>query len=397
MTTPGRLLVAFLVLASVQYAYRYILRMSDHATSPGYSNTPLLISGAKALLLILPLVVVLTTRRRALRERKPWLKRYALLLGVGLAAQLAAFLSQMARGLPLINVVYALWYFWLYPIVGLVLAASISARDARRAVSAFAFWMFLIAFGYWLVEVFLYLAHGRLPALSYPGAPRFGSVLDDPNGFAVLVVLLYAIHLTFRTRLRYLSLPVLAIMLFATFSLSGYVVFVAFILFAVAVRSGSWPRSRVLWAVAPSLAAIVVAAAVLLATPATSGPVAIARGKVRSVEIHLADLVHPWREAQRVGTGTVLFGAGAGGSETLYWQLLDKNGLMVMLLFSAAAIGVSWRGFRSRDALFANLGAWGVSVLIGSLFVPYLQVYPINCYFWTLLLLAPTPGRRADA
>ena len=33
------------------------------------------------------------------------------------------------------------------------------------------------------VTVVLYLVAHRLPALSYVGNPRFGGILDDPNGY----------------------------------------------------------------------------------------------------------------------------------------------------------------------------------------------------------------------
>jgi len=69
----------------------------------------------------------------------------------------------------------------------------IDADKLARIVSAF----ILVAVVSQAVQVYLFQSQGRLPALGYSGSVsvRFGSILDDPNGFALLVAFLLPVVL----------------------------------------------------------------------------------------------------------------------------------------------------------------------------------------------------------
>lgn len=84
---------------------------------------------------------------------------------------------------------YLNFSFWLFFALILVLAVNsvtISAIDKYFCA------LLACAFGSTLLQVFLFVAYGRLPALAYEGTylVRFGGFLDDPNGFAAIWFLL---------------------------------------------------------------------------------------------------------------------------------------------------------------------------------------------------------------
>jgi len=78
----------------------------------------------------------------------------------------------------------------LWTLVGLVMAIHINPASAH-AVNRCIKWLLYVSFLVDATQVILFFTTGRLPALAWEGSLsiRFGSFLDDPNGFSVLCFL----------------------------------------------------------------------------------------------------------------------------------------------------------------------------------------------------------------
>lgn len=169
-----------LVLCTIYQSYRYPMQISNSGTSPTYSDTPLALQAGK-FVLAFPLIAISVVRwlgNSARLTRWPIVLMPLFLCSFSLVKIIDGHDSQ-----------YLDFSFWLFFSLVLVLAVdtvSISAIDKYFYV------LLAFAFASTLLQVFLFVAFGRLPALAYEGTylVRFGGFLDDPNGFAAIWFLL---------------------------------------------------------------------------------------------------------------------------------------------------------------------------------------------------------------
>ena len=162
-------------------SYRYPLMINSSVTSPTYSDTPLLLQTGKYVLFVL-LMVYMYVRFAALRidkELRIWL---VVLLFYLMAAP-------VVYGMVLGNLELLESGFFVAVSMVLVLCRAVEF-DCRRAAKA----MHVLLVIYLVVnaiQMVMAVVFGRMPALANPGSAeiRFGSVMDDPNSFGILLSL----------------------------------------------------------------------------------------------------------------------------------------------------------------------------------------------------------------
>lgn len=177
------LVVLTLLIAFYYNVYRYPLQINNTSTSPTYSETPLILKLGKYLVTLAVLLVVLVSKKafttRISKEHfwygGSWLLLIAIPVAWGLVTRNFQFIETgffLAPGFFFFLLSYRTYNF------------SSLARVLKYTV--------LIGIFFNLLQIALFLTIRRLPGLAYPDsfAVRFGSFLDDPNAFGILLALL---------------------------------------------------------------------------------------------------------------------------------------------------------------------------------------------------------------
>jgi hypothetical protein len=387
---PGKLvcwpIIWLWVLAIAQYSYRYILQVNDPGSSISYAVTPAPLSAIKYALLLLfaAFAGICAWRRPASASRT-----YRMLLGVS-AAAIVIFFSLLFVRLALSpgaldeTATCALKLIpWMASacFIPLVFRSRHSLAQTLASFETITFW---ILFPFWLTTVVLAIFDVRYPALSYPGLlVRFGGILDDPNGYACLCLLLAVLATTFRTRYWKLRTIVYVAMLLGTVSLAGYATAMIIVIGFLLRRGQSRPMSTV--AICGAATVIVAIAIVAYQTSDTvSAITSLYDAKSNSATAHLSDLVPD--EAAWDGSSPVALLCGAGGfSENFYWEILANFGWIGLVTVVGVLVSWCYVAFRHSDRLTNAIGIWSVAVLIGSNGIAYLLTFPINLIFWSML------------
>ena len=385
-------LLAASVVAVLYDVYRYPFRINDTSTSPTYRSTPLALQAGKyailGVLAVVLLVVAARNRRELARLRGVELLLLCLgsyaLLRAGVATASAHSTSSLRTILPFVcGIPFAL--------AG---ASWILARPGRstsfiRAAAVFGCAVIVLHAAVNVVEMALWGATGRLPALGYShGLVRFGGIWDDPNSTAVFSALLITAVLggvlAGRRRLAAVAVVAALFNLVVAWSFSGWLVFVIGMV-GVGVPRLGWRR------VAGGLAllAVAVAAVVGLAALAGTNVGSAASTKLSSARTRLG-LDHHFVHLH--GVGSWLAGASQPPRvEDAFGTWLSATGAVGVVLL------VAWLFVALRSTLAGGL-VWlvvgGVAFLVASVFVPLFLVFPISFFF--VVLLAAGAGSRAS-
>ncbi|SAL00440.1 hypothetical protein AWB77_06141 [Caballeronia fortuita] len=186
---------ATVIVALLYSSYRYPLQINSAQTSPTYSDTPPLLQAAKYLILVVACAVMAFVAGGLYvpRRRLGFITLYLMLVAWPIVH--FAFDGD-AKHLT-------------FPIVaGVAFFISLSVCSVTlTAVDTFMRFTLYFSLLVDLIQMILFHVTGRLPALAYEDtlAVRFGSFLDDPNGFAALSFLLlgyaYSLPRTMMNRL----------------------------------------------------------------------------------------------------------------------------------------------------------------------------------------------------
>lgn len=225
-----------LALCTIYQSYRYPLQVNTEGFSPTYSDTPLIWQAGK-FILAFPLIAAAAVRwlsNSARMARSPIIIGTLFLAAYSLIKMIESHDSQ-----------YLDICFWM--LFALVLALAVDTISIKAIDNYFCI-LLAYAYGSTLVEVFLYAAFGRLPAMAYPGTylVRFGGFLDDPNGFAALVFLLmgWGFH-RFKGRTRSLILAGLVVCLLLTQSWTAFIFFLATLFLLALIWSFKRPLTAI--------------------------------------------------------------------------------------------------------------------------------------------------------
>jgi hypothetical protein len=369
-----------LILCTVYLSYRYPLQINSSGTSPTYSDTPVMLQMGK-FVLALPLFAIAAVRGlgKTLTPRQ-WLVTLGILFLSGYSL-LKVFGDNDVKYLEL--------SFWMLFPLALVLGA-----DAIRISSIDRYLRFLLIYALvsTAIQVALFIAFGRLPALAYEGTIliRFGGFLDDPNGFgAILFLLLGWSYGRFKGWTRFFILGSLVVSLLLTQSWTAIGFLAAVFLFWVLIVVRRRP-----WLGVPIICACALLA--LLAIRETSPSLQtvfenMLHAKQESIEGHSFSW-DPW--VSRLAKWT-LVGDSTYNTYESWWASAPVNfgvpWLVVFLILIAELIRSLRSGYlgsgSSTRPVYLGFLLFGCYFVLGSLNLPFPTIFPINCLFFLFCFL----------
>ncbi len=262
-----------------------------------------------------------------------------------------------------------------------------SEHDITDTLEMFERIVFWIAFPFWLITVVLVIADIRYPALSYPGALiRFGGILDDPNGYACLCLLLLTLSASIRRGAWKLRAAGYIVMLIGTLSITGYITGLVMLLCLLP----SWIRKTkpitMCLAGAAILCVVVIAFRLYTENSAIIDGISfLYSGKSTSAATHISALSPDENMLDVSLPLTTLVGIG-GFSENFYWRILVNFGWMG--LFSVIVTIGLWTYYALRSSRWrSSVGAWSVGLLVGSNGIAYLLTFPLNLIYWCVIAM----------
>ncbi len=168
----------FLILYLFYYSYRYIFKYNSTGTSSTYSNTPAVFQYGKFAFMALFLLLLAKNAKKIFWTKRTKIVFYSIIYLI---------ISGTILGLFLKNTDHLKFVIMLVPVLFFCDQAQISDEKFERIMDIY----FLFCVIYEGVQIFLYIATGRLPALAYPTGKitdvRFGGAIDDPNGFGLIL------------------------------------------------------------------------------------------------------------------------------------------------------------------------------------------------------------------
>jgi len=382
--------ICLLLLFTVAFfynSYRYPLMINSSVTSGGtYSDTPFLFQVGKYLLYVL-LMIYMYIHFAVLRIQKGLRTWHAMLLLYLMAAPL--IYGVFLRNLPLLES----GFFVAVPLV--LLFCRSEKFDYRRAAKA----LHVLLVVYLLVnamQMVMAVVFGRLPALSRPGSAeiRFGSVLDDPNSFGVLLSFFAGFALCYYNGVkRCIVVGLIAISLVMTQSLTAIAStsLVCFVLYRqFLIKSLQKHMAGVL------LSFIAFCSVVFL----FKGFLAkVFRGKYSSILGHLDafsvfDGISPYTIAGMLPTGVI-------GESGYVNFIVNMGGQYVLLFLLLGVMSVRelsrLKGLCSDRSELAVINATFIflpTVMVGLLNLPYDQTFPVNAVYYTLIGLVMSGAFR---
>jgi len=298
-------------------------------------------------------------------------------------------------------VAYVNVVFWPLAALALTLAVPVITPSAIDKYFRFVFYYALASN---LIEIILFFAIGRLPALAYYGSisVRFGGFLDDPNGFpAIIYMLLGWAYYRFSGARRILAVGslLLCILVSESFTALGFLLLIALaFFFQHMVR-----RPRPLWII--SLVVGVLTAGVQFWKPLEFLISSLLEVKNGSVNDHLrqlsiASLTTPqdWLLGLESGAYQESWWVDSIVNFGLPWALLCLGIVMVLCIASFKA----FRRARTTDekAVLCAITMLCCFFLFGNANIPFIKTFPVNFLFFLFSMLVffgklEEPGQAA--
>lgn len=378
-----------LVLCTVYQSYRYPLQINTVGFSPTYSETPLIWQAGKYVF-ALPLIAMSIIRW--LGNSAP-LTRWPIALGTVYLSSYSLMKILGGHDSQYVDV-----FFWMLFALVLVLAVdtiSIAAIDKYL-------WLLLVyAFASTAIEVFLFLAFDRLPAMALPGTffVRFGGFLDDPNGFAAILFLLMGWSNTrFEGRKRFLILAGLCVCLLLTQSWTAIAFFLAVILVYAVLAISKRPLLAMF--VVCSLSLLIL----LLVHWFQQLPIGAFSDLLEAKEGSIEGHIFPWALWSSRWEDWALFGDWQYNPYESWWGAALVNFGMVwlgvyvgLILTLLIYLRRSWaRAAFTVKPVYAGLLIFGYFFAFGSFGLPFPLKFPINAIFFLFLFLVAFGKVAAD-
>ncbi|MGH9583013.1 MAG: hypothetical protein ACRD4O_08775 [Bryobacteraceae bacterium] len=392
------------IFSIAQYSYRYILQINDSRTSHLYRSTPGALSAIKYEIFVLFVFYALFCfLRRPVRLTQRY-KTPMQITCAGLVVLAAVLLVRTAvsHGDMEETLLCALQLIpWMTSVlfVPMVVQPEHSATKTLMIFERMSFWML---FPFWLMTAILAALGIRYPALSYPGLlVRCGGIIDDPNGYACLCLLLLVLSAAHRTGAWRSRVVVYTVMLIGTVSFSGYatavVMFLCWLLLRLArpgIRHGlRIARVGVLCVMALSMVPLL--STMYNINDAAEDIASLYSAKSRSATSHLSDL-RP-NESMLENSSLVDLLCGTGGfSENLYWRVLANFGLAGLMTVTVLALFWSYYALWRIKRWSHSIGLWAAGFLVGSNGIAYLLTFPLSLIFWSALGLLLCTEMRDD-
>jgi hypothetical protein len=383
------------VVSVAQYSFRYILQVNDPATSHLYGSTPAALSALKYEIFCVFALYSLFHLSRPSALISPG---YRILLYVTFSAFLvlaAVFLVRFGLfpGSLDDTVLCALQFVPWMMSVFFVPFVFRPQHSLTRTLMTFERVMFWITFPFWVTTVVFVVFGIRYPALSYPGLlVRFGGILDDPNGYACLCLLLLVLSWSIRSGAWKFRALIYFVMLIGTLSFSGYIS--AVVMFLCLLPSwlrgtGSGRRfslARISVATAVLVCCLTLAVSAYETDEAVDAISSLYSVKGTSTASHISNLLPDEVMMDGSSLPTLLLGVG-GFSENFYWRILVNFGWTGLAAVIAVLLSWFYCAFWRAKYRHYSLGAWNVGVLLGSNGIAYLLTFPVSLIYWSLIAL----------
>ena len=232
------LLIGFaLILFLFYYIYRYVLQMNDSGTSPTYADTTFFWKAAKYFILLAILIFCffdLITENIG----KKHITIFAFFISFFIFQNLYAFLYNQSSDFVVVILCLLLSLYLIFT-KGMV---SLNIID-----KIFSFFMHFTII-YEVIQIILYFAIGRLPALGYDTGVitdvRFGGAWDAPNEFSILIAFYIPyVYFKYKGIKRAFYFVLLFAMLLLTWSLTGIAAVLGLCIFAALISLYSKTRN----------------------------------------------------------------------------------------------------------------------------------------------------------
>lgn len=383
-STTNRIATSACLTLLFYLSYRYPLQINFSGTSQVYADTPFSLQIGKFLIAlgIIGLIGWLGA--------KPEVRRKDLgFLGLIIALESFAIVKTVALG----EGGFIDSAFWA--LAGLFLATHLRVERPQQ-FGRFVIIIFWISFAIDLIQIFLFFVAGRLPALAWENSlsVRFGSFLDDPNGFSVICFYFLGwayTHPSVGQRFILLLATLLMILLAQSLTAVGFAIL---LLLLIAVSQLRHFRGNRLLLVG----LLYFVAAAFLSNIAYEGILLLKDFKQGSIDQH-ADF--SWAGILSRPAGEWLLG---GSSFTFYeswWiQALVNLGLPWVTLHLASAfylVYASWERMRSSvdqasKQNYAGAFTFFLFFIIGSGNLPFYTIFPISFSYYVIAYLVITDG-----
>jgi len=394
-------LVTFYLFTVFYYNfYRYIFKINNARTSPTYSDTPLWLSSGKYIIIFATFGLMLFVLAMYKYKVKPY--------GVSVAVRqdrkndsiyiiLSMLFCLYAMSVTVLSRdAYAFEAVCFFPVFIFILIGQYDREKLFNKIFnivKISAWIFLF---YDLIQYLLFYFFNRLPALAYAGSVsvRFGSLQDDPNGYAFLLAALYFVGMFYYGYKKTIFYLLYAINLLLTISFTGMA---SVMLAIVVVMTLSMPVSFTKLATAWfSLVFGVVGIMLLSQLPILQNILSTKQG---SIDQH-ANL---FSALSNIGIPDVL-GLNPPGwiAESAYVNILLNFGIIVTLAMYGMVITILYRfsqhlkSYKKHFRYIKNdptyiLGLCALtfcfSVFIGGINLPLEVVFPVNALFPFFLAL----------
>ena len=206
-----------LILFLFYYSYRYICQYNDIYTSAFvYHNTPEIIKWIKYILFAILLLLSFLNDRKIHLERENWIIKFPMLF---LLVQCTGY-GILNRNQPILTFAIMLTPMLLYPA-----GNSIPKHESVEKILDI-FWYYTTIYEF--IQIILFYTIGRVPALAFPHfgvitAIRYGGAMDDPNGYATILIFFIFWFLMQKGSVKsYIRLAITLFMLVFTWSGTGY-------------------------------------------------------------------------------------------------------------------------------------------------------------------------------
>ena len=391
-TLPTYFTIGLLTMALYYLSFRYPFQINSTTTSPTYIDTPLILKALKYGLFIV------------------WVYLYALLFfmlrtytqSITKKDMLFLVASSIISIFPLVTFLISKEIFLFQ--TGLFFVATIfyslyqekyiNLSKLSKIVSFFI--LAAIVFeGYQLIN---YYVAGRLPALAYENSisVRFGSIWDDPNGFALLIPLLLSFSMVKCKKLvnKIVLAAVFMFMLIFTQSLTGTISTLASMLIGITLiylsTSSKKTFTKTVWLMASYLLGLVVFLKFILPLPTIQRFIYLKSG---SIEGHL-NIIDLLKDASFMD----LLGLNPYGmyGESGYINLLLNFGVFYTLVYlivgfcTVLVLLNKIKTYRGEKGVEIYYGAFffAIAYMIALSNLPVDTIFPLNLIYVICIIIA---------
>ena len=351
--------------------YRYAFRYNSTLTSPTYYDTPTIWKIGKYIIIVvfLGMYVVLN----GFKIKSSYKKLTILLMAVSIIIFVKAVIVKDIE-------FFAKWVLMIwaaYPMLTIRMTDGFQVRFLQINKVIFIFHVVYSA-----VQCGLYILQGRLPALAYRGGMvRFGGGYDDPNAFAIYLMLpiayiLYNIIKEHGKTKDYILLAICIVLLIMTISFAG---FLALGIVGILFLKKYCKKKRMF-----NLVCLALMCAVIGAVTFEDTIISILGAKQESASQHLGMLI-PYIEdtaadVYAFGTRKFYF------SENFYNQILNYFGMLFFVAyvgFKIWIIKMAYRASRTSEDKYSYIAfVYITSFSVAQIGIPYTTVFPVNFLYW---------------